>query len=91
VAFVEDFAPFFAEFGVDVTLGAATFKGIFDKANFAALGGFVDADAPQVLCTEADAGAATLGQAITVDGNAYIVRGAQNDGTGLTMLQLEDA
>jgi hypothetical protein len=89
VAFVEDFAPFFADFGVNVTLGSATFKGIFDADHIAALGGVIDGQQPQVVCRSSDVAAAAFGGAITVNATSYTVRGIAPDGTGLTLLTLE--
>lgn len=91
MAFDEDLAAFFADFGAPVALGAATFAGIFDAEALAAMGGMFDATGPQVLCRSSDVAAATGGSPISVRGVAYTVRSIQPDGTGMTLLRLETA
>lgn len=88
MAFVEDYAPFFADFSVPATLGAATISVIFDKAYIGALMGFVESTGPACLVRDIDIPAITQGTSITINAKAYIVTGIEPDGTGLTTLQL---
>lgn len=85
------------DFGVSATYTpdggvATTITGIFDDAYEAIeVGGFVPvaSTAPAFHCKTSDVSAAAEGDALTVSGTDYIVRVVMNDGTGVTMLQLE--
>lgn len=89
--FVEDFAPYFIDFGVNALIGAATVRVIFDRAFIASMNGQVDATEPMCVIKSSDVTAQALvfGSAITISGIAYKVRGIQPDGTGITTLMLE--
>ena len=74
MAFAEDLDPFLADFGVDVTFGLATAKGILDMPSEIIAGGMVmTTDYQLTFKTTALVG---LGyqSSITVDGAGYVVR-----------------
>ena len=84
----EDFAPYFADFGVDATLpSGAVVRGIFDN-------GFVDAfgvsDTEKAFTAPATAVSALVyGHTVTISGTAYTVAELQPDGTGVTRVRLK--
>lgn len=84
----ENLALYFADFGVNVTIGAATVRGIFDAA-FAETLGFVGGTSPQLLCASADVSSVAEGTAITIAAVNYTVAEIHPDGTGVTVLKLE--
>jgi hypothetical protein len=88
MAFIEDLAPFFAEFSVPATLGAASIRVIFDKAYIGVLMGMVESTGPCCLAMDNDIPNVKQGASITVNGKAYLVTGVEPDGTGITTLQL---
>lgn len=92
MAFTEDFAVFFADFGVTATLAGGDVTVIFDQAYIASMGGQIDSTEPTCLLLSSDVTThnITHGTPITINGVAYAVRGLQPDGTGLTALLLED-
>jgi len=73
--------------------GSATdIKGIFDdEYEPIEVGGFVpvSSSAPVFQCKTSDVSAAADGDALTVNSTSYVIRVVMNDGTGVTMLQLE--
>ena len=84
-------------FGVSATYtpaggSASTINGIFDDA-FEPIdaGGFVAvaSSSPVFHCQTSDVSAAAEGDALTVSGTNYTIRVVMDDGTGMTMLQLE--
>lgn len=89
MAFVEDRAPFFADFGIDATVGGASVRGIFDNAFLAQLN-IVGTD-PLLLCRTSDVTSATRGTAVTVPAGSFKVIRKEPDGTGMTRLILEAA
>ncbi len=84
----ESLSLFFADFGVNATIGAATVRGIFDAA-FAESLGFVGGASPQLLCASADVSSVVEGTAITISGLGYTVAEIHPDGTGVTVIKLE--
>lgn len=90
MAIVEDFAAYFADFGVDVTIGAAAVRGIFDNDYIEPLG--MSGSAPSLLLASADATSVVAGTTtVTIDGASYTVVKSAPDGSGLTRLTLEEA
>lgn len=87
--FVEDFTIYFADFGVDATLGGASVRGIFDQApaTFDMLAG----SAPTFLLASASVPADPRGAVLAVGADSYTVREYTHDGTGLCTLKLEAA
>lgn len=71
MAFAEDLAPFFADFGEDVTVNAVAARGIFNKAAELVLNDALT----QAITLELPATvAATAGQACVVRGVTYTIR-----------------
>lgn len=87
MAFVEDRTPFFADFGIDATVGAGTVRGIFDNAFLAQMG--VLGSDPQFLCETADVTSLARGSPLTISGTGYKVVRKEADGTGMSVLTLE--
>jgi hypothetical protein len=89
MAFTETFAPFFADFGVNATIGALTVPGIFDAIpaeQFGVLG-----VSPSFTYEFALAPSVARGSSLTIGGTSYTVQEIRKDGTGLAMLDLEKA
>jgi len=85
--FIEDRAPFFADFGETATLGGLPVTVIFDKDFIASLE--IESSNPVVLMDEADAAAVAHGAAVVIRSVNYTVIGIHPDGTGMTVLELE--
>jgi len=91
VAFTEDFTPFLNadEFAVDATVGGVALRGIFDAAYADALG--MGGTSPALLIATADAPAAAQGAAVVIGATSYTVANPEPDGTGMTLLRLQEA
>jgi hypothetical protein len=93
MAVVEDLAPFFstADFAVDATLGATAVRGIFDAAYSEPLGNVVEGNSPVFMLptADSDAAGAAHGTTLVIGATTYKVRGIEPDGTGVTLLRLE--
>ena len=78
------------EFGATATIGAETFPCIQDKEYLETLE--ISSVHPVALCDEsvAMAAGAAVGATVTIDGTAYKIRDLQPDGTGMTLLILEE-
>lgn len=86
-------APFFVDFGIEVSTDTGrVFTGIID-ANFAGIGdpAPVESAALQLICRSQDVidHEIAAGTVLTVEETSYTVRGVQPDGTGITTLILE--
>lgn len=93
MAFVEDLAPYFADFGDAGTLNGAAVRVIFDAPNqqqLAAGAGFMS-DVPQVQLPTASVPANVVGMSLVIPQGSYTVREQQDDGTGVTVLLLRGA
>jgi hypothetical protein len=86
MAFVEDLAPFFADFGDAGTLSGVSVRGIFDAAGTAQLG--VTSNEPQFQLPSASVPASVFDATLVVPAGTFKVREAIPDGTGLTLLVL---
>lgn len=65
---------------------------IFDKASIEALGGEITTDAPVAMAYTADVAAYVSNvTTLTIRGASYMLRDKKPDGTGFTLLILEDA
>lgn len=93
MAFVEDFAVFFADFGVIATPGVgAPITVIFDRAHIEAMGGDISGTQPVALAVSSDVSAYVAHQTVlTIGGTAYTLHDVQPDGTGLSLLMFGDA
>jgi len=85
--FIEDRAPFFADFGEVATIGGSPVSVIFDKDFIASLE--IESSNPVAVIDEADAAAVVHGTAVVIRSVNYTVVGIHPDGTGMTVLELE--
>jgi hypothetical protein len=90
VAFSEDLTAFFDTdgFAVSATVGGGTVVGIFDHAYVDVYG--VSGERPVFICATASVSSVAVGDALTVNSQAYAVRAKQADGTGITRMILEE-
>ena len=87
------------DFGVAATYTPAggtalVIHGIFDAEYNAALGdiqALVATDQPQFLCRTSDVAAARHGDALAIGGASYVVVEVRPDGTGMTVLVLNES
>ena len=89
MAFVEDASPFFADFGVEATVGGFACVGIFDNA-YASAFSFTAGTSPTLLIKAGDAPTAGQGDAVDVAGTSYTIASAEKDGTGMLLLRLDE-
>lgn len=89
MAFVEDLAPFVADFGSAGTLAGAAVRGIFDEPGGSE--GGVTVTEPQFQLPSALVPGAVLGAALVIPQGSFIVRETLADGTGMTLLLLTAA
>ena len=89
--FQEDLTAFFnaADFAVTATLNGVSVTGIFD--NTYAAGFDLAGSAPNLLLPSSSAVSAAHGQSVVVGGVSYTVSGIEPDGSGLTLLRLQEA
>lgn len=85
-----DRATLLADFGATVTIGAATFTGIFRNA-YIEIAGMAGVH-PTVLARSSDisTNSIVIDSVLTIEGTNYKVKILQPDGTGFTLLVLED-
>jgi len=86
-----DYSAFFNtdDFGVAGTYdGSTTVNGILDS-DYVEIAG-VEAKRPVFMCLASDVSGVVHGKTLTANSTSYVVRGVQPDGTGLTMLVLEE-
>lgn len=75
---------------VDVTIGAATVRGIFDNAYQDPLG--MAGSSPSLLLASSDATSVVVDSTtLSIDGASYLVVASAPDGAGLTRLTLQEA
>lgn len=94
---LEDFAPYFAEFGITADLGGASVQGIFERAYAEAFGMATGSPTFWLPTAQVPTGTAagselqlTACDADALGVSAYWrVRSVEPDGTGLTTLTLE--
>lgn len=87
------------DFGVAATYtpsggSPATVNGIFDNEFFEVEAGgeiAVAMEQPRFTCRTSDVSTAAEGDSITINSTAYTVRVVQSDGTGVTVLVLEES
>ena len=92
MAFVEDPTLFFSDFAVAATLqGVAVASGvIFDADYVEPLGNMVEGRAPVATAVSAEIPSVAQGQSLVIGATTYKVRGVEPDGTGITLLRLEE-
>ena len=81
------------DFGVEVTRpNKGAFTAIFDR-QYAGVGegAAVESYSPALTCRSVDAETLAHGDELTVDGDDFVVRSLQPDGTGVTVVILEAA
>lgn len=90
MAFAEDITAFFkaADFAVDVVYSGTTYQGIFD-AEYADEN-LMAGSLPMATMSTSDASNIPVDGAVTISGTIYLVREKHQDGTGVTMLILEE-
>lgn len=86
----EDFTPYFADFGVDATVAAVAVRGIFDN-DFLTTLGITAGSGPVLLLPTASVGSAVQGSAVVVAAISYTITALEPDGTGMTLLRLQEA
>lgn len=91
MAFTETLAPFFADFGVTASLGATSVVGIFEEAPVLAFGGAVTGNDPRFTLPTSNLPADPRNVTLTIGARVFNVRDWSNDGTGMSVLELEAA
>lgn len=89
MSFVEDRAPFYADFGIAATLNGAAVTGIFDDSYGEAFGGLIAGSGPMFRLSSSAGHAA--GQSLVIGSVTYTVTEVKPDGTGETVLRLDKA
>jgi hypothetical protein len=90
MAFTEDFASYFVDFGVIATVDGVSARGIFDNDFLTAMG-ITAGTGPVLLCSAADITSAEQGDSVTVNAVSYTITAKEPDGTGMTLLRLQEA
>jgi hypothetical protein len=90
MAFTEDFASYFVDFGVTATVDGVSVRGIFDN-DFLSTLGITAGSGPVLLCAAADITSAAQGDAVTVAAVSYTITAIEPDGTGMVLLRLQEA
>lgn len=91
MAFTEDLTPFFftTDFAVTGMLAGSHVTGIIDTPYLEALGE-VEGRQPVFFLPTASAPSVAHGQELVIGAKTYKVRGVEPDGTGVTLLRLEE-
>lgn len=93
MAFVEDLAPFFntRDFAVAALWkGVTSVDGIFGAPYRSPLDDIVEASAPTFTCASADIATVAHGDSLAIGAKTYKVAAVEPDGTGVTLLRLEE-
>lgn len=101
MAFYEDDLDIiFSDFAEDVVYAAqpklpqdgATIRGIFDNRgqNVAIFDGQIEATGPQVTVKSSDVTGIKHGDTMTIRSKTWYIRGIEDDGTGITVLNLSE-
>lgn len=77
------------DFGTAATVGGVEVIGIFDAAYQDALG--IAGNTPVLQCASADIPDVAQGAAVSIGARRYTVVAIEPDGTGLTLLRLQEA
>ena len=90
----DDRAALLADFGVTVTPAVGSSFVAIQDAEFLAVDPnsavAYEGSNPVLLCRTADVSALVHGSVLSISGASYKVQGIEPDGTGLTLLQLEE-
>lgn len=79
-----------AEFAETATFGATPIVGIFDNAFADAMG--IAGSAPVFQCKSTDAASLSPGTStLTIRSSSYLVIGVEADGTGISLVRLQEA
>lgn len=89
MAFTEDFTAFFLDFGVDATVDGEIVRVIFDNGFAERLG--IGGSAPVAVGVTDDLASVVAGTAISIGATHYTVTAVEPDGTGMTLLRLQEA
>lgn len=91
--FSEDLDAYLTAFGETVTVGGTDITAIVDTEYSALnLGIGIESSDPQITCKTSDVSSAQHGTAVTMRSASYTVSGPpEPDGTGMTVLKLEEA
>lgn len=87
----EDLSLYTKAFGVPVTLDGVAVTGIFDDRHAEGFDDMLTGGNPRVSMPAANAAAAVRGSVVVVGGVTYSVAAIQPDGTGWTVLTLQNA
>lgn len=82
-----DNAAFFTDFAIDLTVSGVAVRGIFDNAFGSAFGGMIDGSGPMVRLPSSVL--AARGNPVVIASTQYVITSVEPDGTGLTVLRLE--
>lgn len=78
---------FFSDFSIDLTVNGVAVRGIFDNAFGSAFGGMIDGSGPMVRLPSSVL--AARGNPVVIASTQYVITSVEPDGTGLTVLRLE--
>lgn len=78
---------FFSDFAIDLTVNGVAVRGIFDNAFGSAFGGMIDGSGPMVRLPSSVL--AVRGNPVVIASTQYVITSVEPDGTGLTVLRLE--
>ena len=84
---LENLDAFLVDFGTDAVIGGETVRGIFDNAFGSAFGGMIDGSGPMVRLPSSVL--AARGNPVVIASTQYVITSVEPDGTGLTVLRLE--
>lgn len=92
MSFTEDRSLFMPDFGQSVTIGTSTVTAIFQDAYApGSVGIGMAGAAPQIMLPTTSIPADPVGESVTVGTSSYTVCEHHPDGTGFSVLLLEDA
>ncbi len=88
-AIASDIALMLQDFGQAVTVKGVSVQAVFDNGYAAELG--MDGLGPRLTLATADAATVAQGDAVVVGSTSYTVASVEPDGTGVTVLRLQEA
>jgi hypothetical protein len=88
-AFASDVALMLKDFGQSITLNGSTVQAIFDNAYTGMLG--MESSGPALTVASSDVAGVEQGHAVVVGSANYTVVTVEPDGTGVTVLRLQEA